>query len=95
MIDVKQAAQSASSFVAGLYSDKTVSDVQLEEVELSEDGLYWLITLSFAPPASLSQGSSMFGGVIPAQRQYKIFKITADTGEVLSMKIRELSREAS
>jgi hypothetical protein len=96
MIDVKQAAQSASEFVGELFPANTVSDVRLEEVELSEDGSHWLITLSFPPPASLSRGSSgPFGVSSPAPRQYKIFKIKADTGEVQSMKIRELSREAS
>ena len=85
MIDVKQAAQSASNFMAVLYSDNTISNVMLEEVELSEDGRYWLITLSFpAPPNSIN---SILGG---GGRQYKIFKVNTDTGEVLSMKIREL-----
>jgi hypothetical protein len=90
MIDVKQAAQSASNFVTGLYSDRTISDVRLEEVELSEDGRYWLITLSFPPPAS--SVNSMLG---IGRRDYKIFKVDRDSGEVLSMKIRELQHAAA
>jgi hypothetical protein len=90
MIDVKQAAQSASNFINGLYSNETISDVRLEEVELSEDGKYWLITLSFPLPASL--GVVYLGG---GGRQYKLFKIDADTGEVLSMKIRDVSNAVS
>lgn len=90
MIDVKQAAQSASNFIAGLYSNETISDVMLEEVELSEDEMYWLITLSFPSPSSSSH--PIFGG---GGRRYKIFKVDADTGEVLSMKIRELRHEAA
>jgi hypothetical protein len=84
MIDVKQAAQSASNFFASLYNSEGVPDVRLEEVELTEDGKHWLITLSFPP-------SPMPPGVIysPA-RQYKIFKVDAQTGDVLSMKIREI-----
>jgi hypothetical protein len=89
MIDVKQAAQSATNFITGLYSDQVISDVRLEEVELSEDTKYWLITLSF--PAPPSPGVITFGG----RRQYKIFKVDADTGTVLSMKIRELRHEAA
>jgi hypothetical protein len=90
MIDVKQAAQSASNFIAGLYSNETISDVMLEEVELSEDGKYWLITLSFAAPSSSVHPILGIRG-----RLYKIFKIDTDTGEVLSMKIRELQHEAA
>jgi hypothetical protein len=89
MIDVKQAAQSASNFIAGLYSNETISDVRLEEVELSEDGKHWLITLSFPLPASL--GVMYLGGA----RQYKLFKVDANTGEVLSMKIRDVSHAIS
>lgn len=90
MIDVKQAAQLASKFIVGLYSDETISDVMLEEVELSEDSKYWLITLSFpAPPNSVGQLLGIKG------RRYKIVKVDTETGEVLSMKIRELQHEAA
>jgi len=84
MIDVKQAAQSAASFVYELYRDKGASDVRLEEVELVEDGKFWLITLSFQPPPTI--------GVLlqKPSRQYKTLKVDAETGQVLSMKIREL-----
>ncbi|HEY0083585.1 MAG TPA: hypothetical protein VGB61_12400 [Pyrinomonadaceae bacterium] len=90
MIDVKQAAQSASNFIVGLYSNETISDVMLEEVELSEDEKYWLITLSFPAPSSSSH--QLFGR---SGRRYKIFKVDTDTGEVLSMKIRELQHAAA
>ena len=90
MIDVKQAAQSASNFVTGLYANEIISDVRLEEVELTEDGKYWLITLSLPPPKSAISAVFQIGA-----RQYKIFKVDADTGEVLSMKIRELEHAAS
>lgn len=90
MIDVKQAAQSASDFITGLYSNETISDVMLEEVELSEDGKYWLITLSFPAPSSSVHPILGIKG-----RRYKIFKVDTATGEVLSMKIRELQHEAA
>jgi len=90
MIDVKQAAQAASDFISGLYSSETISDVRLEEVELSEDEKYWLITLSFPLPSSL--GVVYLGG---GGRQYKLFKVDADTGEVLSMKIRDVTHAVS
>jgi len=81
MLDVKEAAQKASEYFAALYSDQAASRVQLEEVELSDDGEYWLITLSYPVSPSFS---------VPAKRKYKIFKINAKTGEVKSMKIRNV-----
>lgn len=85
MLDVKEAAQRASEYFAGLFSDQNLSNVQLEEVELSDDGQYWLITLSY--PVALPE-------IAPIQlinkRKYKLFKIDAKTGEVKSMKIRTL-----
>ncbi|HYG11544.1 MAG TPA: hypothetical protein VD835_16475 [Pyrinomonadaceae bacterium] len=90
MIDVKQAAQSASNFIVGLYSNETLSEVMLEEVELSEDGKYWLVTLSFLAPSSSVNSILGIRG-----RLYKIFKVDTDTGEVVSMKIRELQHAAA
>jgi len=67
MLDVKEAAQKASEYFAALYADQGVSKVQLEEVELTDDGQYWLITLSYPiVGAALS---------FPPKRQYKVFKI--------------------
>ena len=83
MIDVKQAAQSASGFFWELYRDEGTTDVRLEEVELVEDGKFWLITLSFQPLPTINLLQKQ-------SRQYKTFKVDAQTGQVLSMKIREL-----
>ena len=82
MLDVKEAAQRASAFLAGLYTDQDVSNVQLEEVELSDDGKRWMITLSFPEPSQL--------GTFKFRRKYKVFTIDAKTGDVKSMKIREV-----
>ncbi|MGI9104681.1 MAG: hypothetical protein ACR2G4_00370 [Pyrinomonadaceae bacterium] len=90
MIDVKQATQSATNFISGLYSTEVISNSMLEEVELSEDGKYWLITLSFSAPSSSVSLLFSSGG-----RRYKIFKVDTDTGEVVSMKIRELQNAAA
>ena len=49
MLDVKEAAKRASEYFAALYPPQSVSNVQLEEVELSDDGQYWLITSWLSP----------------------------------------------
>jgi hypothetical protein len=79
MLDVKEAAQRASEYFANLYADRDVSNIQLEEVELSDDGKYWLITLSYPDHAAF---------LTSFKRKYKVFTIDAATGEVKSMKIR-------
>ena len=85
MLDVKEAAQKASDYFAALYSGQGISNVQLEEVELTDHGRYWLITLSYPQPSDLA---GLFG--TGSRREYKVFKIDARTGEVKSMKIRKV-----
>jgi hypothetical protein len=79
MVDVKEATRTASEYFADLYPSNSYGDLRLEEVELTEDEKYWLITLSY-------QDNKM----IP-RRQYKSFKIDAQTGKVQAMKIRTVS----
>ena len=86
MIDVKQAAQTASTYFADLYAGQGVSGVRLEEVEITEDGKFWLITLSF-PDRDPSPSNLFLAGT---NRQYKVFKVDATTGQVVSMKIRQV-----
>lgn len=84
MLDVKEAAERASEYFAGLYQDQRLSNVQLEEVELTDDGKFWLITLSHPVPNESPALTFSF------KRKYKVFKIDAKTGEVKSMKIRKV-----
>jgi hypothetical protein len=84
MLDVKEAAQKASEYFTGLYSDQKIPNVQLEEVEITEDGKYWLITLSYPVPPELAALNFNF------KRKYKVFQIDAKTGQVISMKIRKV-----
>ena len=79
MIDAKEAAKKATDYFNSLYEDKSFRGLRLEEVEQTEDGL-WLVTLRFDSPA--------VGGLI--DREYKLFTIKAESGEVLSMKVRKI-----
>jgi len=84
MIDAKTAASKAYGYFQDLYSDKAPGKVLLEEVELTDDQTFWLITLSHEIPIpNLAQ-------LMGTTRAYKIFKIDANTGEVRSMKIRTI-----
>ena len=58
------------------------SGVSVEELELTEDAKYWIVTLGYIEPAR----TLAFTG----PKSFKTFKIDATTGDVLSMKIREV-----
>ncbi len=81
MISVKEAAEKAGEYFTDLYHDQ-FANVLLEEVERS-DG-YWLITLGYDRPPALPQF------VRKGPRAFKVFKVDGETGEVISMKIREV-----
>jgi len=84
MIDVKEAAEKARSHLASFFPD--AERVQLEEAELTEDKLNWFITLSYEGISHSVASSLLVGKSI----RYKIFKLDAGSGEVLSMKIRDI-----
>ena len=86
MVDAKEAVKRAIAYLQGLNAPATVNDLELEEVEKSDDGKYWLITLSYSGvPGGLA---SLTGE--PRELKSKQFKIRVQTGEVLSMKIRQV-----
>lgn len=106
MLDVKQAAKLATENLVDLLGKDVVSSVRLEEVELVKKGdfiddgtpnevkdedadiwdkSYWLITLSYLPNTQ--------NPLIPEkmQRQYKVFKLEADTGDLIAMRMRKVA----
>ena len=84
MIDVKEAAERARSHLASFFPD--AERVQLEEAELTDDKLNWFITLSYEGISHSVASSLLVGKSI----RYKIFKLDAESGDVISMKIRDI-----
>ena len=83
MIDIKAASQKAIEHIQSLFPNRDLGDVLLEEAEISDDGQFWIVTVSFKrPSASGGVGESVFTG----NRSYKVFKILVENGEVRSMK---------
>jgi len=93
MIDVKTAVKAAQSYFQSLQdaiSDR-LKDLRLEEIELSEDGRFWLITLGFDVLENDKSPLETLSVLPPAtkyRREYKLLKVDAETGEVAAMKIR-------
>lgn len=92
-MDLDQAVRNAVAFASKSLGPERTINIRLEEIESSSvDGKpVWLITLSSQPPEPVRvvQSWSFLGA--DAEREYKVFAIAKDTGEVLSMKIRLLS----
>ena len=82
---VKQAVKAAVEFLRDVQEGSTPEDVSVEEVELSDQDATWRITLGYSPPGSSI--NKLTGKEV--YRQFKIFQVDAQTGEVISMKIRE------
>ena len=96
MIDVKEAVKIANDTLVTLFSSDKLADLELEEVEISDDEKYWFITLGFSvPEAKSDKTNSPLSRMLTERekefaRKYKIFRIDAQTGKFHSMKIREV-----
>jgi len=92
MVDVKSAIKAARiGFHEFMEGEETFDNVRLEEVELSEDEKYWMITLGYDVFYRTGEVQNVFLRDVDLQgrkREYKLFQINADTGNVESMKIR-------
>jgi hypothetical protein len=92
IIDVKQAVFIAWNHIQSFDEQigAPLQDLLLEEFELTDDRKFWLITLGFNH--QIQPPENPLGINLPPreERKYKIIKVSAETGEVESMKIREL-----
>lgn len=98
MIEIKQAVKAAIDHISALYSG--LRSLQLEEVYLSEDDRFWLVTLSFLAEADeeevLSGPYGMLAEITKVTkgqtkrlvRKYKTLEVDQETGAVKAMKIR-------
>ena len=98
-INVKEAVRIAVEYVRELYAPDELVDLRLEEVELSESGKYWHVTIGFSRPELKKQqrqveppGGSVLSLLRPQilEREYKVVTINAQSGDVRSMKIRQV-----
>ncbi|MDZ8258982.1 hypothetical protein [Nostoc sp. ChiQUE01b] len=94
-IDVRNAVVAAKEYFEGIQDmiGNSINDILLEEVELSEDKRFWHVTLGFSRPVAKTERTLIPEAISLAtkyEREYKIFTVDAETGEVKSMKIREV-----
>jgi hypothetical protein len=89
MIDVKQAVKIATEFVKDVLSSEKIDRITLEEVELDETQSNWYITLAVGTVVRADPFSLLSGKTPELRVRYKVIKINADSGQVISMKIRK------
>jgi hypothetical protein len=83
MISMQEAVKVATESIRTLFGYPHPSGLRVEEIDRTEDG-FWDITMGYDGP----QRSSVLG--MSTSREYKVFRIRADDGEVVSMKIRSI-----
>ncbi len=93
MIEVKAAIVRAMKFLIEAFPDERISDVRLEEVVLSEDDLFWHITLSFVRPlraaTDIAAEMDKTTATAHSERDYKVLAIHTNDGRIQSMRIRQ------
>ncbi|HZL36921.1 MAG TPA: hypothetical protein VFC78_16490 [Tepidisphaeraceae bacterium] len=85
MITVKDAAKIALGYVTDLIGSENVLEPLIEEVDQSDDGQYWLVTVGFDRP--LGTGARQFR-LRSERRDYKQVRIQMADGQVRSMRMR-------
>jgi|ERR1035438_6245818 hypothetical protein len=95
-INVHKAVKSAIAFFEKSFAAQRTNNLQLEEVELSEDGCFWLITLGYDDPAAMTR-PSLSDMIMPGAasfrprplRKYKVVRVNAENGKTVAVKNRE------
>jgi hypothetical protein len=95
-IPIKEAVANAMEFAKGTLEPSRTRDLRLEEFkwEFRTEGEVFLVTLSMARPRMLEEEAinpMSLGSLAIGPRDYKVFTVRCDTGEVVAMEIRELS----
>jgi hypothetical protein len=89
MIDVKEAVRIAIQYVSDLFEPEKISNLGLEEVVFDESTKAWDVTVGFSRPWNYFSGLAGAFQPTDARRQYKVVRVNADSGNVISVKIRE------
>lgn len=90
MIEVNDAIAAAHNFITDIY-EKTeqtqLLDLQLEEVQRSEDDKFWLITFGFVRKKNpINELQKVIGTT--NERVYKLIKVNAESGQPLAMQMK-------
>lgn len=85
MVDIKTAVINAKAFAQDFVEDSLIN-LSLEEIDLSDNDSYWMITLGWDDPAVNMPSIGGFDTGLPKKRKYKTFFVNKETGDVEKMK---------
>ena len=90
-MDVKAAVKLAKEHVLDLFADENITNLGLEEVELTQDEQEWVVTLGFSRPWDEPRNTlaSLAESNLP-RRSYKIVRIYDQSATVSCIKNREV-----
>jgi len=91
-MNVKEAVAKAKAYVLDLFENEDLTNVGLEEVEFNDDTKVWTVTIGFSRPWDIK--TNALAG-ITTSRSYKVVTIDDFSGEVKSVKNRELQTWAA
>ena len=83
MLELEEAIKKAKEYVASIYGS---IDTMVEEVQLTDDRKYWLITLGWE---NLKKKATPLTTITEPARIYKVIYVNADNGGVNKMLMRE------
>jgi len=92
-IPLKEAVRIAIEFIGDVYKDAGLVDIRLEEVEFNheiDEGPTWYVTVSYNRASTNLAVAQALGH--PTEREYKTIVVSADSGDVLALRIRELAQ---
>jgi len=93
-MNVKDVVKKAIEYIADVFKSENPENIGLEEVILNEHENIWEVTIGFSRPWDYPK-AGLVTGLQPQnpKRQYKIVRIDNKSGEVISIKIREIKNE--
>ena len=88
-MELKEAVKKAKEYISDIFSEENVKNIGLEEIEFDERNNLWKITIGFHRPWQERENllSSFEKKLF---RDYKVVTVDNETGEVKSVKNREL-----
>jgi hypothetical protein len=92
-VNVNEAVSVAKKHVSDLFAEERVTNLGLEEVEFNDSEQAWLITLGFSRPWDEPKNTiaAITQQVAYPRRVFKLVRVKDATGEVLSVKRREVA----
>mgnify|MGYP000937835102 CR=1 FL=1 len=101
-MEAKDAVNCAKAYVTDLFREDGVGDLRLEEIEFDEQARIWNVTLGFVRVGYVRDSKGMMTGLAAAleaidsrTRVYRVVRVQDEDGRVLSVKLRDRSRDAA